>query len=272
MGMEKDGLMGSLPIRLEVEFRSNPGWVRDRREKARRGRWTKPKARRMDAVAAPRGRWKGDIQDRRDPGRRQAAWKGEGVGKKRKREADEVEATRERATKLLWGGRRARVKDCSADFDLGDVVPQANKEEEVEADPTKLAYRKKQIEIGKNTPAYQCYIQAVPKHKRKVHRKGYPIDPVTPDINKKCSKRCFDGLLKSWRRQLHKWNPQKDNAPALEKTPEPTSSPIQQTAPPERTKRARIAPVQEEQEQQATPVPAPVPSIFDGWFEEEQGF
>lgn len=36
-------------------------------------------------------------------------------------------------------------------------------------------------------------------------RKGE--DPQTPDVRTKCSKRCFDGLLRSWRRRLHRYDP-----------------------------------------------------------------
>lgn len=32
-------------------------------------------------------------------------------------------------------------------------------------------------------------------------------DPQTPDVRTKCSKRCFDGLLRSWRRRLHRYDP-----------------------------------------------------------------
>jgi hypothetical protein len=33
-------------------------------------------------------------------------------------------------------------------------------------------------------------------------------DPRTPDIHRKCSKRAFDGLVRSWRRALHKYDPE----------------------------------------------------------------
>jgi hypothetical protein len=35
---------------------------------------------------------------------------------------------------------------------------------EVETDPNRLRSRQKQIDIGKNTPGYHYYIQAVPKY------------------------------------------------------------------------------------------------------------
>lgn len=226
-----------------------------------------------DVPRAHSGRRRDEANHGKDVGQGDQAWNGRLGSRKRKRESEEIEANREKVIKLLWGGTRKYVKDCTADFDLSDVAPQPIKEEEKEDDPKKIAYRKKQIEIGKNTVAYQCYIQAVPKHKRKVHRKGYPIDPVTPDINKKCSKRCFDGLLKSWRRQLHKWNPDKDSAPTTEKPQEPASpQPTEETTPSQTIKRAKTAPVTKAEEERVAPAPAPVPSIFDGWFEEEQDF
>uniref|UniRef100_A0A6U9PF39 Histone RNA hairpin-binding protein RNA-binding domain-containing protein n=1 Tax=Picocystis salinarum TaxID=88271 RepID=A0A6U9PF39_9CHLO len=224
-----------------------------------------------DVTRAHSGRRRDETKHGKDVEKGDKAWNGRHGSRKRKRESEEIEVNREKVIKLLWGGTRKHVKDCTADFDLGDVVPHRVKEEEKEDDPKKIAYRKKQIEIGKNTVAYQCYIQAVPKHKRKVHRKGYPIDPVTPDINKKCSKRCFDGLLKSWRRQLHKWSPDKDNTPTTEMSLEPAlPQPAEETTPSQTIKRAKIAPVTYAEEKPIAP--APVPSIFDGWFEEERDF
>ena len=31
--------------------------------------------------------------------------------------------------------------------------------------------------------------------------------PRTPDVHRKCSKRAWDGLMKIWRRELHKYDP-----------------------------------------------------------------
>ena len=41
-------------------------------------------------------------------------------------------------------------------------------------------------------------------HRRKSRK---PDQPQTPDAHTKCSKRCFDGLLRSWRRRLHVFDP-----------------------------------------------------------------
>mmetsp|Transcript_39773 Transcript_39773/g.88402 ORF Transcript_39773/g.88402 Transcript_39773/m.88402 type:complete len:204 (-) Transcript_39773:629-1240(-) len=40
-------------------------------------------------------------------------------------------------------------------------------------------------------------------------------DPKTPDVNSNCSKRCFDGLVRVWRKALHKYDPSAE----LEKEP-----------------------------------------------------
>jgi len=36
-------------------------------------------------------------------------------------------------------------------------------------------------------------------------------DPRTPDKYKKMSKRCWDGLVRVWRKQLHKYDPPKED-------------------------------------------------------------
>lgn len=41
----------------------------------------------------------------------------------------------------------------------------------------------------------------VPREKRR-----YP-DPETPEKDSKCSKRAWDGLVRSWRRKLHQYDP-----------------------------------------------------------------
>ncbi|KAJ3341834.1 hypothetical protein HDU93_003955 [Gonapodya sp. JEL0774] len=65
----------------------------------------------------------------------------------------------------------------------------------------KMEQRQKQIVYGKNTIGYFRYTRLVPRDAR---RKG---DPSTPDKNLECSKRCWDGLVRAWRRRLHAWDP-----------------------------------------------------------------
>eukprot|EP00117_Sycon_ciliatum_P035195 scpid17430/ scgid26732/ Histone RNA hairpin-binding protein; Histone stem-loop-binding protein len=68
-------------------------------------------------------------------------------------------------------------------------------------DPHRLAQRQKQIDFGKNTIGYDIYTSTVTRSERG------PGMPRTPDKRLNCSKRQFDGLLKSWRRQLHTYDP-----------------------------------------------------------------
>lgn len=65
----------------------------------------------------------------------------------------------------------------------------------------RLEQRQKQIEYGKNTIGYKVYTKVIKKENRK------KTDPWTPDKYTKCSKRCWDGMVRTWRRQLHSWDP-----------------------------------------------------------------
>jgi hypothetical protein len=65
-------------------------------------------------------------------------------------------------------------------------------ESNVEDDDHRVEQRFKQIGYGKNTVAYDRYITAVPKGKRK----GYEVHPRTPDAHEKVSKRLFAGRIK----------------------------------------------------------------------------
>lgn len=78
----------------------------------------------------------------------------------------------------------------------------SNKEKQVEDDPVILARRQKQIEYGKNTVAYERYIEMVPIRKRTRDH------PRTPNKYGKYSRRTFDGLIKVWRKQLHYYDPE----------------------------------------------------------------
>ncbi|KAJ3128062.1 hypothetical protein HK098_005274 [Nowakowskiella sp. JEL0407] len=69
------------------------------------------------------------------------------------------------------------------------------------AEERRLEQRQKQIDYGKNTVGYDRYRRLVPRSAR---QKG---DPQTPDKHMKCSKRCWDGLIRSWRRKLHQFDP-----------------------------------------------------------------
>src|SRR4051812_21732835 len=53
-------------------------------------------------------------------------------------------------------------------------------------------------------PHPNLLLRRLPAPPRDSRRKG---DPRTPDKRLNCSKRCWDGLIRSWRRRLHAWDP-----------------------------------------------------------------
>jgi len=72
----------------------------------------------------------------------------------------------------------------------------------IETDPHRLKQRQKQIDYGYRTIGYIRYTLQVDKEQRdKEH-------PKTPRKSQTCSKRSWDGQVKKWRRELHKWDPQ----------------------------------------------------------------
>ncbi|KAH8278940.1 hypothetical protein KR018_011531 [Drosophila ironensis] len=71
----------------------------------------------------------------------------------------------------------------------------------VETNEAVLARRQKQIDYGKNTAAYERYLEMVPKSERGREH------PRTPNKYGKYSRRAFDGLVKIWRKSLHVFDP-----------------------------------------------------------------
>jgi len=69
-----------------------------------------------------------------------------------------------------------------------------------ETDPVVLSRRSKQIEYGKNTLDYSEYTTTIHKEDRLRHH------PKTPDMNRKYSRRAWDGLVRQWRCKLHIWD------------------------------------------------------------------
>jgi len=63
-----------------------------------------------------------------------------------------------------------------------------------------ITQREKQVTYGKVTEGYQNYIAIIPKSMR--HLK----DPNTPPKKHPYSKRCWDGLVRAWRKRLHHWD------------------------------------------------------------------
>jgi len=76
---------------------------------------------------------------------------------------------------------------------------------QIETDPHRLSQRQKQITYGYRTLGYLRYRLLVPRDKR---RKEHPRTPRKEQI---CSKRSWDGQVKKWRRELHKWDPAPDS-------------------------------------------------------------
>ena len=73
----------------------------------------------------------------------------------------------------------------------------------IETNPKRLNQRQKQIDYGKNTIGYDNYVKSVPKKQRR----GYKHDePGTPEKQNKYSKRQWAGIIRAWRRCLHKYD------------------------------------------------------------------
>ena len=77
---------------------------------------------------------------------------------------------------------------------------------EKETDPEVLDRRQKQIDYGKNSVVYQNYRRQVIKAKRKNH------EPKTPRKNLKWPRRTWDTMIRWWKKDIHIWNEQGDQA------------------------------------------------------------
>eukprot|EP00092_Neocalanus_flemingeri_P039410 GFUD01042909.1.p1 GENE.GFUD01042909.1~~GFUD01042909.1.p1 ORF type:complete len:110 (+),score=34.01 GFUD01042909.1:208-537(+) len=67
----------------------------------------------------------------------------------------------------------------------------------METDQDALNRKEKQLAYGKNTMDYDKYAKLVRKEDRKDRM------PRTPEGNRKYSRRKWDGLVKTWKQQIH---------------------------------------------------------------------
>lgn len=102
-------------------------------------------------------------------------------------------------------GNKTRLAGSGKDL-FGNSRKRGTSESNKETEPLKplseeqIAKREKQVRYGKVTDGYQNYKSIVPKNLRNIR------DPATPKKDYPYSKRCWDGLVRSWRRKLHEWD------------------------------------------------------------------
>lgn len=77
-----------------------------------------------------------------------------------------------------------------------------------EDDLHRVAQRQKQIDLGKDTLAYDCFVNTVAREDRK------PQHPMTPLATQRCSRRSFVGQIKRWRKMLFDFKANMDSAKA----------------------------------------------------------
>jgi len=83
----------------------------------------------------------------------------------------------------------------------------------------RIHQRKRVVAYGKNTIGYDEYIKKVPKHKRKPRTLEHPM---TPDAEADIPNRRWLGMVKAWRKALHKYDP-----PHMANNPDmPTHKPV----------------------------------------------
>merc|ERR1711862_225870 len=82
------------------------------------------------------------------------------------------------------------------------IVPKLNPSIPEEA--RRIQQRKRVVAYGKNTVGYDEYMKQVPKHERKLRTLEHP---TTPDAEADIPNKRWLGLVKAWRRALHKYDP-----------------------------------------------------------------
>lgn len=99
----------------------------------------------------------------------------------------------------------------------GKEVPKLNSSDPEEAN--RINRRKRVVGYGKNTIGYDEYIKQIPKHKRKPRTLEHPM---TPDAEADIPNRRWLGMVKAWRKSLHKYDP-----PHMANNPDmPTHKPV----------------------------------------------
>jgi len=68
----------------------------------------------------------------------------------------------------------------------------------------RIHQRQRMVSYGKNTVGYDEYIKKIPKHKRKPRSLEHPM---TPDAGADIPNKRWLGLVKAWRKGLHKYDP-----------------------------------------------------------------
>lgn len=95
----------------------------------------------------------------------------------------------------------------------------------IEKDADVLIRRQRDIDYGKNTPAYEEFISSVPKRERRDNQ------PWTPDKYEKMTRRNWDKQVKIWRKQLHYWKDPKPIKDLLTPNTSPCPTPTQTRSP-----------------------------------------
>lgn len=143
-------------------------------------------------------------------------------------------AYRSRVTQGTFICRLQNRSSLSYSLTLSSITERLNKADR-ETDNHRLHQRQKQIDYGKNTSGYLNYVAGVPMYVSSLlfrlasehfltriflcSDSRTKSDPWTPDIYKKYPKRVWDVIVRTWRRQLHRYD-EEGTSPSFENSPE----------------------------------------------------